>query len=54
MNLSFFSACKEILAGAAPWFVVVVLLAWVACRRSIDLKLTIGDSKAASKDINDQ
>jgi hypothetical protein len=51
--VSFLSACKEILTGMAPWLVIAVLAAWIACNRSVNLKLTIGDSRCKRKHVND-
>jgi len=49
MNLWFFSACKEVLTGAPPWLAITILLAWLLSKRSISLKITVGNSNSRQK-----
>ncbi len=45
MSIQFFNFCREVLAGASPWFVIIVLVTFIALRRSIRVNVRIGDSK---------
>jgi hypothetical protein len=47
--MQFVSFCREILGGGTPWFGIVVMVAWIALRRSVKLSVTISDSKPFRK-----
>jgi hypothetical protein len=49
MNVEFVNFCREVLVGGAPWFVIVVLVAYIALRRSIKVSLIIGESKPSRR-----